>query len=114
MIEYKEFKKIYDTLSGEPEFEIKFKNNENKYMIIKYKNYVSFQRCGIKNGSGEYKCLDLDHLYNSELIDKIVLKENWNLIEDIVIDEIYSIVNNKEEINEYLKFITIKQKDVKK
>lgn len=30
MIDHKEFKKIYDKLSGEPEFEIKFKNNENK------------------------------------------------------------------------------------
>lgn len=106
MIDYKEFKKIYNNIPGEPEFEIKFKNNENKYMIIKYKNHVTFQRCGIINGSGEYEYLDLDHLYNSELIDKINLKKNWDLIEDIMIYEIYSVVSDKEELEEYLKFRT--------
>lgn len=83
MISYEEFKRIYNTIPGEPEFRIYLKNKE--YMIIKYEDYVTFQRCGTVDGSGEIKYSTLDELYNSKSIDNICLKEDWNLIDDIIV-----------------------------
>ena len=101
MISYEEFKRIYNIIPGEPEISIYLKNKQ--YMIIKYEDYVTFQRCGINDGSGEIKYQTLDELYNSKSIDNIYLKEDWYLIEDIIIDEIYSVTYDKEEIEELLK-----------
>ena len=36
----------------EPEFEIIFRSRSERYMIIKYKDNVTFQKCGIGNGGG--------------------------------------------------------------
>lgn len=102
MISYEEFKRIYNTIPGEPEFLIYLTNEE--YMIIKYEEYVTFQRCGINNGSGEIKYQSLDELYNSKSIDDIFLKEDWNSIEDIVVDGIYSVTYDKEDIEELLNY----------
>ena len=67
-------------------------------MIIKYDNYLTFQRCGnIQEQSGEIKFNTLDELYNSKTIDNIILKEEWHNIEDILFDSI-SVIDNKEEI----------------
>ncbi|WP_026659249.1 hypothetical protein [Butyrivibrio sp. AC2005] len=55
MIDYEAFKKLFCEISGEPEFEIIFRGIKNSYMIIKYDDHVSFQRCGTNDGSGEYE-----------------------------------------------------------
>ncbi len=98
MIDYKTFQILFNKISGEPEFEIYFKNTDDTYMIIKYKEYVTFQKCFDEQDRGEVKYKSLDELYNSILIDKISLKNNWNNISDIVIDSTFSVTNDKEEI----------------
>ena len=98
MIDYKNFQILFNKISGEPEFEIYFKNLNDTYMIVKYNDCVTFQKCFDKQNRGEVKYKTLDELYNSNLIDKVSLKNDWNNIEDIVIDTTYSILNDKNEI----------------
>ena len=57
--------------------------NHKEYMIIIYKDYCSFQRCGYKDGSGERKFLSLEELYQAEQVDQIVLERDWEKIEDM-------------------------------
>lgn len=101
MISYPKFKEIFDNIDSnrEPEIEFYFKNRKNTYMIIKYNDYVTFQRCGIKaEQSGEIKFKSLDELCNSQTIDNIILINEWNNIEDILFDCTFSVVDDKEEI----------------
>ena len=67
----------------EPELSLCFRGNESEYMIIGYADHVSFQRCGYYDGSGEIDYKTLDELFESELIDGICLKRDWNKIVDI-------------------------------
>lgn len=95
MISYLKFKKWFDTLKGEPEIEITFKNRIYTYMIIKYDGYITFQRCGdISIQSGERKFDSLDDLYCTKTIDDIVLKEEWQNIKDIVLDSMLNIAED--------------------
>lgn len=91
MVTYEQFKKIFESLNGEPEIAIYFKNRPHEYMLIKYVDHVTFQRCGDEKASGEIEFLSLDELYNSRTIDDICLKDDWDKIEDILIDEYLSI-----------------------
>ena len=80
-ISFDDFRKIYNQINGEPEFEITFNDKESEYMIIKYDDYVTFQRCGHDNsGSGEIKYKSLDDMYESVLVDNISLKKDWEKI----------------------------------
>ncbi len=83
MITYEEFKRYYDAGVHEPEFYVLFADRNEEYMIIKYADGPTFQRCGATNGSGEYKYPDLDALYCADTIDRINLKRDWDKIEDI-------------------------------
>lgn len=101
MISYIKFKEIFDNIDSyrEPEIEIYFKDKKNTYMIIKYNNYITFQRCGTKEEqSGELKFESLDVLYNSRTIDNIILKDAWDKIENILFDCTFSVVDDKEDI----------------
>lgn len=86
MITIKEFSEIFNAAKGEPEYAILLENREGEYMIIKYKDCVTFQRCGIESGSGEVRFGSLDELLSAETIDGICLKRDWNLISSIVVD----------------------------
>lgn len=55
--------------------------NGTEYMIIIYDDHCSFQRCGYKDGSGEYDFASLDELYVTEQIDGIILERDWEKIE---------------------------------
>ena len=93
MITYKKFKELFNNLKHETEIEIYFKNNE-KYMIIKYDNYLTFgKENGIKEKIKKYS--SIDKLYNS------FLNEKWNEITDILIDTTFSVIYNKQEIKDY-------------
>ena len=98
MISFEKFKKLYNSFSGEVEFEVCFNNTADTYMIIKYPNEVSFQKCCDKEHRGEKICKSLDELYNSTLHDNICLKRDWNYISDIIIDATWSVVDDKDEI----------------
>ncbi len=95
MITYIEFKEMFDSISVErfePEITIYFKNRIEDYMIIKYSDYITFQRCGLEEErSGEIRYESLDELYHIETIDGIVLKNEWMNIEDILFDDTFSV-----------------------
>lgn len=55
--------------------------NNKEYIIIIYKDHCSFQRCGYKDGSGEYNFLSLEELYKTEQVDGILLERDWEQIE---------------------------------
>lgn len=94
MISYEKFKKKYDAYvpGAKAEFEIYFKNKETSYMIIKYDDCCTFQRCG-NNQSGEIRFESLDELVNTKTIDDIVLIEEWDNIEDILWNACASIID---------------------
>lgn len=98
MIDFKSFKKLYERIPGEHEFEMCFNNITDTYMIIKYQNDVSFQKCCDKEHRGEIIFGSLDELYSSILHDNICLKRDWNSISDIIIDATWSVFDDKTEI----------------
>jgi hypothetical protein len=101
MISYDKFKKLFDAIPGEPEFKLYFNNTDDTYWIIKYENYVTFQKSSLDlEEQKENKYSSLDELYNSTLVDDICLKNDWNKISDIVIDDSMSIIDNKDDIED--------------
>jgi hypothetical protein len=103
MISYKLFKDVFNVIDGESEISIYFKNNNNIYMIVKYNDRVTFQKRSDELNRGEIKYKTLDDLYNSTTIDEINLKNDWDKIEDIVIDDIFSFVYDKDDIERIYK-----------
>ena len=101
MISYVRFKEIFDALDAdrEPEIELYFQSRKNTYMIIKYSDFITFQRCGtIEEQSGEIRFNTLDELYNARTIDDIVLKNEWNDLYDILFDCTFSVVTDPDEL----------------
>lgn len=100
MISYETFKELFEAIDSKYEAEMRlvFKDKNEEYMIIKYRDYISFQRCGGQNGSGEIRFKDLDMLYNTRTIDNILLKEDWDKIDDIIFDDMYSVLQDLEEL----------------
>lgn len=84
MITFEELKKTSLNYAHlEPEISIEFSDKESQYMIIVYEDRVTFQRCGANDGSGEIPFHTLDELYETETVDGILLKRDWNKITDI-------------------------------
>ena len=98
MINYNDFKKLLYAISGEPECEIHFNNTDDTYIIIKYNDFVTFQKCSDEQDRGEFEYKTLDELYNSILVDEICLKNDWKDIKDIIINSTFSVVYDKDEI----------------
>lgn len=73
---YEEFKAYLDKYK-ENEPEVPFLLNRKKYMIIGFKDKVSFQRFGDKEGdqSGEVFFKDLNELYHTETIAGGVIRK---------------------------------------
>lgn len=86
MITIDNFARIFEEANGEPEYEVAVDNREAEYMIVKYSDCVTFQRCGIENGSGEIRFGSLDELLSAETIDGICLKRDWDQIGSIVVN----------------------------
>ena len=97
MINYNKFKELFEKLDSnrKPEIEITFKNRKDNYVLIKFNNKVTF---GNSEKAIDYK--DLDEMYNSKTVDEIILKNEWNNIEDILIDMTFSIKEDKSKIKE--------------
>ncbi len=81
MITLEQFKEIFDLMPGEPEFEIFFYDNPTSYTIIKIGEGATFQRVG-----DEVFYPSFDVLFESELIDGIVLSRDWDKIELVEVD----------------------------
>jgi len=75
----KRFKKLIE-VGGEPELSLYMYGKE--YMIIGYDDSYSFQRCGSRDGSGEFFYSTLDELYNAVTVDNILLSRDWDDITD--------------------------------
>lgn len=75
-------KRLNELVLRGSEPEVSFHLRGKKYMIILYKDYCTFQRCGIKDSSGEVNYDSLEELYDAETIDDIQLKRDWLDIED--------------------------------
>ena len=91
MISFEEFTLLFDSIRGEPEFEILFRDTKKEYMIIRFDDHVSFQRCGAYDGSGEYNYASLQELYQTITVDGICLKDSWNTIETIIADSAFDL-----------------------
>ena len=63
---------------AEPELCIKLKGNE--YMIIPLRDKISFQWIG---KTEEFYYSNVEELFSSELINGIILNNDWDKIEDI-------------------------------
>ena len=107
MISFEEFTNLYNAAKGEPEFEICFLNQRKTYMIIKYDDHVSFQRCGSDDGSGEYDYPSLEVLYQTESVDGIRLMDKWDSIETIIADGMYDL-SIQEELDSFKVFRDIR------
>lgn len=91
MVTFERMKALTEKLvlhGGEPEIWINFSDKTNDYMIIAFEDKCSFQRCATQgftvfDGSGEFFYKDLDELYETETVDGILLKRDWNKITDI-------------------------------
>jgi hypothetical protein len=101
MISFEEFSNLFDSIDGEPEFEIYFYGSNTSYMIIKYDDHVSFQRCGYKDGSGEYNYPSLLELYQTVSVDDVCLKSSWNKIKTIIADASFDL-SVPEELEEFI------------
>lgn len=99
MVTIDEFQKIFQAIPGEPEFEIMFRDSEERYMIIKYSDHVSFQRCGMDTGSGEFDYRTLEELYSAYSVDGICLKERWKSIDSIEVNASFNL-SCKEDLAE--------------
>ena len=72
--------KLEEYLKKGYEVELCIRIDGNDYMIIPLKNKISFQWIG-KSSESYYS--SISELFNSILINKIVLNNDWNKIEDI-------------------------------
>ena len=86
MISYDKFKDIFNKIEGEPEITIKYNNNE-EYMLVKLDNKITYQKIKEKTKDIYF-----------ESIDNTNIKDRWNKIEDIIIDDIFSIKYDLDDI----------------
>ena len=82
MIDYKEFKRLYEADNHTPGFYIIFKGVATEYIIIKYSDNVQFSRCGIDNATEAYYAT-LEELIKADQVDGINLLRDWDKIERI-------------------------------
>ncbi len=87
MISYDQFKKIFNELELGTEIEIYFDNDE-QYMMVKNDNSFTL---GKTNGN-------VINTYNN--LEETLLKNEWNNIDDIVINFAFSVVDDKKKITE--------------
>lgn len=87
MISYDQFKKIFNKLEIGSEIEIYF-NNDEQYTMVKKDKIITFG----KNESG------LINNYNN--LEETSLKNEWNNINDVVINFAFSVVDDKNKITE--------------
>lgn len=91
MITFEQVKMLAESCvsrGGEPEITLNFCDKKSEYMVIAFEGRCSFQRCGAHDGSGEFFYDTLDELYETETVDGIILKRDWDKITDIWSDDI--------------------------
>lgn len=96
MITSERFKELFNKLEAKrnSEIEIIFKNIKDSYMIIKYEDKITFGKENLKD-SPIYSFTSLDDLYEANIINGTSLKNNWENINDILIDNTFSVITDK-------------------
>ncbi len=110
-ISYQEFVKVFNILPLHSEIEFIFSNTQKTYMLIKYEDSVSFQRCGnsietIREYnldadsvcSGEVFYRKLKDLYIEKSVDGICLQSDWDRIEIICVNNSFDLPEELEEV----------------
>lgn len=98
IISYEKFLEIFN-LPLYAEYEFYFSDTDETYMLIKYEDKISFQRCGYGNhGSGEFYYQNFEELYISNTVDDICLKDIWEKIKVIIVDTIFEIPEDIDDI----------------
>lgn len=103
MQESTSLQKLFCETSGEPEFEITFRGIKISYIIIKYDDHVSFQRCGANDGSGEYEYPSFEELCETKSVDDICLRDMWDKIETIIAEATYDL-SLPDEVEDFKRF----------
>lgn len=115
-ITYEEFKKIFELMPYNSEYELYFKGTDRTYSLVKYKENVSVCRCGyseemIKMGfSADYQGTEeqyfnsFDELCMATVVDGLCIKKEWNSIETIVVNNAFCIPDDLNELKEVYKF----------
>ena len=97
MISIEEFEEIYNLIPGEPEFELWFDEDGPDYMIIKYADCATFQRCDNgPRGSGEFEYPNLDALLGADLVDGWNLCRDRSRIRDIIASDSWHLNNSND------------------
>ena len=102
MITYEQLKKLYDAIGGGPEFPVYFEDNpDGEYMIIKYDDGPTFQKCfeGGYQGDWERKLGSLNDLYHAVMPDGVCLERDWGRIRSIMLGEAF-FLGYPEELKE--------------
>ena len=100
MIPLRIFSELFHLAPTGTEFEFYFNNTEESYMLIKYDDSVSFQRCGYYLGTDELFYTSFEELYVVTTVDGLYLKNDWNKVKQICIDSLYCIPDDIDEIYE--------------
>lgn len=96
MITYEQFKELYDAIGGFPEFPVFFDEKcEDDYMIIKYDDGPTFQRC-FGEGYRALGFLNLDELYHATIPDGICRERDWSRITRIMLGDAFYLDIPKE------------------
>ena len=104
-ITYQKFKELFNSLDSAKNHEIAiyFSGDDNSYILIKHNNYLTFGKEYARKDK-ILKFNTLDDLYNSNNIYNINFKQDWNKIEDILIDMTFSVIDDKEIIKSIYNF----------
>lgn len=109
-IPYEKFIEIFNLIPYHSECEFYFSNIKETYMLIKYENNISFQRCGYSNemlkngcpayyrGSGEIYYKNFEELYINKTVDNIRLKDIWGKIETIRVNSTFNLPDEIDDI----------------
>lgn len=102
MITYEKFKELFDRLDSNRKPEIEIYVDGVDYILIKFENYITYGKWDLESTSEIYTFDNIDELYEAD-IDGICLKDNWEKVEDILIDLTFSVIDNKEELSKWYK-----------
>ena len=97
IITYEKFLEIFNFIKGEPEFEFYFTNTKDTYYIVKYKDEVWAERCCYCDESELLTqpmiYSSFEELYITKSVDGICLKDEWENIADIVVNDTFCLVD---------------------
>ena len=94
MITYEQFKEPYNAIGGSPEFPIFLDGKcEEGYMIIKYNDGPTFQKCFAGSSYEERKIgfASLDKLYHATMPDGICLERDWGRVTRVMLGDVFRL-----------------------